>query len=160
MSQFLRTPRQADAIFGLNGNKIVLTKNSFLVRFKRVDPSGKSTWKQSIAFNAKSVDRPSITPTIEEVNQYGKKRQITTGYKTSPLRITLYETADCTVQRMWNEYSKWYFGDFAQDNKKFSYDVTSSNMLDNGAGFGYVVQPNTNTVIDQNSQFFFVALEI
>ena len=166
----VKNPRQASTVYGLNGKTVPRSKNLFYIRFVRTS-AGKagSSWQGNLGFIAKSVDRPGIQPTIEEINQYNKKRQITTGYKTTPVKISLHDTTDSLAMTMWNEYSKWYFGDFSQGDsigdKNFRYDVTTPGMLDNGNGFGFVLQNSTSTngqdnPSDLNSQFFFDSIEI
>jgi hypothetical protein len=170
-NNFVKSPRQATTIFGLDGSSIPRKKSLFVVRFQR--GSGQqgttSSWQQNLGFMVKSVDRPSIQPEVVEVNQYNKKRQITTGVKYMPMKMTLYDTADSLVMRMWNEYSQWYFGDFQQaDASGWNYDVTTSNFNDGGQGFGFQPRPGNaitssgadNTPIDQSSQFFFSTIEI
>ncbi len=164
---FIRSPRQASTIFGLDGASAPRQKSLFYVRFKQngqiSTSSISSGWQNNMGFLVKSMDQPSIQPQIEEVNQYNKKRQVTVGYKIQPLKLTLFDTADNMVMQMWNAYSKWYFGDFGQQNAaSFSYDVTTNVFNDSGSGFGYQPRPSTGTddATDLNSQFFFSTLEI
>src|ERR1700748_3734813 len=124
---FIRTPRQASTIFGLDGASAPRSKGLFYVCFKQsgqVSAPATSGWQNNMGFLVKNIDRPSIQPEVTEVNQYNKKRQITLGYKIAPLKMTLYDTADSMVMQMWNEYSQWYFGDFGQSATSYSYDVT------------------------------------
>jgi hypothetical protein len=162
---FVRNPRQATTVFGLDGSSPPRKRSSFFVRFCRTDAGQpKSGWQDKLGFVVKSIDRPSVQPEIEQVNQYNKKRQITTGYKIQPMRITLYDTADSLVMSMWNEYTKWYFGDFNQaDGTNYRYDATLG-FEGEDIGFGYAPRPATSTakddVINQNSQFFFDRIEV
>jgi len=155
----VRSPRQASTVFGLDGNSAPRKKSSFYVRFCRADVGQTSSgWQDGLGFLVKSLDRPSVQPKIEEINQYNKKRQITTGFEIQPMKITLYDTSDSMVMRMWNEYSKWYFGDFNQaDATSFGYDVTLPEMNGTDTGdFGFVPRPDS----DLNSQFFFSHIEV
>jgi len=134
------------------------------VRF--VPNSGNSTsWQNKLGFVVKHIDRPSVQVQIEELNQYNKKRKITTGFKIPNIKITLYDTVDSLVMQMWNDYSKWYFGDFNQgDESMFAYDVTSDKMFDNSSGFGYVPRSvsksSKENALDLNTQFFFKRIEV
>lgn len=162
---FVRNPRQATTVFGLDGSSAPRKRSSFFVRFCRADAGQtKSGWQDKLGFVVKSLDRPSVQPEVDIVNQYNKKRQITTGYKIQPMRITMYDTADSLVMAMWNEYTKWYFGDFNQgDDANFRYDVTMGEFLGEDAGFGYVPRPASGDRIDPinlNSQFFFDRIEV
>lgn len=156
---FVRSPTQASEVYSLDGQTVARAKNLFFVRFRRPDMAQTgSEWQNSLGFIVKSIDRPSVAPTIEEVNQYNKKRQITTGFKVQPMRMVLYDTVDNIAMRMWDEYARYYYGDFNQeDESSYRYDITTpQKMIDNGSGFGYVPRPED----DMNSQFFFDALEV
>ena len=162
---FVRNPRQATTVFGLDGSSAPRKRSSFFVRFCRADAGQtKSGWQDKLGFVVKSIDRPSVQPNIEEVNQYNKKRQVTTGYKIQPMRITLYDTADSLVMAMWNEYTKWYFGDFNQTDVNYQYDATMDEFLGEESGYGYVPRPATNDdkidPINLNSQYFFDRIEV
>ncbi len=165
MDYLVRSPRQATTVYGLDGNSAPRKKSAFYVRFCRSSfGQAASGWQDNLGFMVKSLDRPSVQPKLEEINQYNKKRQITTGFDIAPMRMVLYDTADSMVMRMWNEYSKWYFGDFSQgDETSFQYDVTSPEMVGEDVGFGYVPRPGTGDgkdSIDLNSQFFFSKIEV
>lgn len=156
----IRSPRQATTIFGLDGNQAPRKKSQFYVRFRRSGASGEAApeWERNLGFMVKSVDRPSVTPVIEELNQYNKKRQVTTGYKFQPFRVSLYDTSDSSVMRMWNEYSQWYFGDFEQDGSAWNYDITTGDFNDTGRGFGF--QPTNSTYSSLDSPYFFSLIEV
>ena len=161
LTKLIKTPNQASTIFGLDGNTIPRKKSLFYVRFVPNGTGSPPSWQNNLGFVVKHIDRPSIQPEIETMNQYNKKRQITKGFKINPMKITLYDTADSLVMRMWNDYSRWYFGDFGQgDNDQFKYDITSDQFYDNGAGYGYVPQNLNNVSLDLNSQFFFSRIEV
>jgi hypothetical protein len=162
-NRLIRSPRQASTVYGLDGNTVPRKKSLFYVRFRRSsNGQNSSEWQQNLGFIVKSIDRPSVQPNIEELNQYNKRRQVTTGFKLQAIRMSLYDTADSLVMRMWDEYTRWYFGDFNQeDDRYFKYDVTSDEMLNNnGAGFGYVPRSGLADELDLNSQFFFDAIEV
>lgn len=154
----LRTPRQATLIFGLDGPSAPRPKNLFYARFKQAS-IGSSGWRSDLGFVVKSLDRPSIQPTVEELNQYNKKRQVHTGYKAQPIRMTLYDTADSLALQMWSEYSKHYFGDFRHDRKvsDYYYDITTDTFKDDARG-GYGFAPGSSS--DLNQQFFFDAVQV
>lgn len=160
----VKTPDQASAIFGLSGNSVPRKKSLFYVRF--VSNLGNlPSWQSNFGFLVKHIDRPSIQVQIEDANQYNKKRKITTGYKIPNIKMSLYDTSDCAVMQMWDEYSKYYFGDFNQaDESNFQYDVTTDEFRDNGSGFGYVPRSlsssSKESAFDLNTQFFFRRIEV
>jgi hypothetical protein len=171
MSDVIRSPRQASTIYGMDGNNIPRKKSLFYARFRRTD-NGQATvgggWQDNFSFILKSIDRPSENPKIEELNQYNKKRQIITGIEYEPMNMVLYDVVDNIVFKMWDEYSRYYYGDYnQQDERQFDYDQTLPVTYDNGAGYGYVprkfnssVPIKDQTALDLNSQNFFDAIEI
>jgi hypothetical protein len=168
-TDILRSPRQASVTFSLDGKAAPRLKNLFYVRFVRgSSAASQSDWNKDLGFLVKTVERPAISPTTEELNQYNKKRQVYTGYKASPVRISVYDTADSLCQQMWSEYSQYYFGDFGHSitTSDFSYDVTTPDFKDgDGKGFGFVpsgatTMSTTTSTTDNNSQFFFDRIQI
>jgi len=86
----------------------------------------------------RSVDRPSVEPQVEVLNQYNKKRTVVTGVKYRPLRMAFYDTRDSAIWRMMRDYLSYHFGDFNQNRQAWNYDQTYPRVLDtNGAGFGF-----------------------
>lgn len=168
-TEFLRSPRQASQIFGLEGVRAPRQKNLFVVNFRKAGDSAStglasSSWNKDLGFLVKSVDRPTIDPKTEELNQYNKKRIIHTGYKIGTTRLSFYDTADSMAMRMWAEYSKYYFGDFRhakEASTDWSYDVTLSEFKDTAkAGYGFAPIAASNSASDYNSQFFFETVSI
>jgi len=153
----LITPTQAADIYS-NSQGFPKQKNVFLVRFNK---SGSiSTSATLMTYAIKSVDRPSIQPTSEELNQYNKKRQVFTGYKKSPIKCTFYDDAQGSAQSMWADYSRYYFGDFAtgNDGGPFFDDITGSTFANNGSDFGFTSFNGGNP--SPGSQWYFTSINI
>jgi hypothetical protein len=150
----LRSSHQASRTFDIGALR---PRGLFYVVFNRagaVEP-----WQRDIGFLVKSLDQPKVQPKTEELNQYNKKRQIYTGYELSPVAISIYDTADSTVTKMWSQYTKFFFGDFKQTADNFSFDQLGHNMLGDDIGYGLVL-PENNAADEQNSQFFFDTIDI
>lgn len=112
-----------------------------------------STWQSGFAFQINKIDRPKTTPQLRDLNQYNRKRIVHTGIKFDPLNITLHDTVDDRVLRVWRDYYKWYFGEGRGKNPattwKSSVIVPRQNMpVSNGWGFS---PPNT---VDSDTNFF------
>lgn len=152
MATQLLTPGQASYIFDLGG-PAPRPKNLFFVRF--VMARALPEWQRDISFMVRSIDRPSITPKVEELNQYNKKRTVYTGYSIGQVRMVLYDTADSKAMQMWSAYSNHYFGDFRNPQSNWDYDVTSPEFL--GSDFGF--SPNMGVEAGE-AQFFFSSIEI
>lgn len=165
----LRTPNTSARIFGLDqdnfygslsgGSTIGLPRPKFLfvVRFVRGVGEGNAKWRDGLSFAVKSVDRPKVSITTKELNQYNKKRVINTGVNYSPITIDFHDTTDSIVSSMWHEYASHYVGDFNRETDfDWKYDVTTPNYYDTG-GFGIVIPPNGNAPLE--SSYFFEKIE-
>lgn len=171
MNTTLRNPRQASRIYGLdqvylNGGLatggVPRPKFLFLARFLRSSGTGAaSDWQFGMTFAMKQMDRPKVTPELQTIRQYNKKRVIQTGIKYSPVRFEFYDTVDAPILRMWDEYSKYYFGDFRSANgSEWTYDVTNGAFLDYGTGFGVTLpQGNDGNAVDRSAGYFFDKIE-
>lgn len=154
---FQRTPNQASRIFGLDQQRwdgspggatvaVPRPKFLFLVRFVRGPGQGSPVWQNGLTFAVKSFDRPSVSPQLQQLNQYNKKRIVQTGLKYEPVNIEFHDTVDAVVNRMWQEYASYYFGDFRRsDQYDWAYDVTLDDFNDQGQGFGYTLPPGDKT---------------
>lgn len=164
------SPNEASVVFDVDGFSNARPKGLFYIRFKRPILSGGQNWREGHGFFAKAVDMPSITPLVEEINQYGRKRVIHTGIKYNPISLTFYDTVDGQALRLWAEYAKYYFGDFNHANQNaWSDDITGAYQDPDNTGFGFVPRkapkatsttPTPSAVDGINTQFFFDSLEI
>ena len=152
------SPTQAANIFSQNG-QFPKQRHVFLVRFLTNALSVSKT-TSGLTYALKSVDRPSIQPHSEELNQYNKKRHIYTGYKINPLKMSFYDTADSAAMRMWADYTKYYFGDFNQSGPAMfsGRDIYGSTLDDNAGSYGFTANNGGKT--DTDSQFFFTTITI
>lgn len=151
----LKTPNQAALIYSQSG-RLPKQKHTYLVRFNR---NGSGYSLGGLTFAMKSIDKPQVQPHMEEVSQYGKKRHIYTGIKYNTIKAVMIDNATSDVNKMWLEYSRYHFGDFADNNtSKFNYDVTNNEFLTDQAGFGFTANNGGST--DNESCFFFKSIEI
>jgi len=128
----------------------------FMVRFVRANGAGGKAWTNGLTFAVRSADRPKLQPTVQELNQYNKKRLVQTGIKYSPVKMSFYDTTDASVMQMWSEYSNFYFGDFRQSTgSNWSYDITAPQYVGGANGFGFSPQLNTDVVASINSTAYF-----
>lgn len=136
-------------------------KYLFMVRFVRASGSGSSTWADGMTYAVKMFDRPKITPTVQELNQYNKKRLIQTGVKYAPVKISFYDTIDAAAQMMWYQYANFYFGDFRQTQTAgWLYDVTGPQFQGGENGFGFSPNLGSDAVSDvANTAYFFDHIE-
>jgi hypothetical protein len=170
----LRSPRQASKNFGLdqasfNGSATGATttvprpKFLFVVRFIRNVGEGGQAWSDGLSIAVRKIDRPTISPIVQELNQYNKKRLIQTGIKYGAINIDFHDTTDSVVHSMWNEYSSYYFGDQRHTtDSDWTYDVVSgpNGFLNSGEGFGFTLPDSPNEASALSSSFFFKKVEV
>ena len=150
---FVRSPREATKALWPK------QRNIFLVKFypngtqNGADPS----INQGLSFVVKMVDRPKISPKTEELNQYNKRRQVYTSFKSDPVRFQFYDDVNNTAMTMWQNYAQYYFGDFRDVGTAYTTnDVIASRLDDDhGTGFGFVAQG-----ADGQSNYFFNRIEL
>jgi hypothetical protein len=148
------SPTQASDIFSQTGS-FPKQRHVFLVNFL-TNPLDVGKTTSGLTYAMKSVDRPNIQPHSEELNQYNKKRHIYTGYKISPLKMQIYDTADGAAQRMWADYTRYYFGDFNQSGPQmFSGADIYGPFMDGVGNYGF-----TANARDTDGQFFFKTITI
>lgn len=152
----LKTPTQASDIFGQSGY-LPKQKHVFLVNFI---PGFKHAAKLGdCSFVVKNIDRPSIEMTVETINQYNKKRQVQTGYKTTPIKMTFWDSALGEAVKLYRNYCAYYYGDFDQSYDSYKDDVVFPDFKDQAKkGFGYTAYNGGNTTPD--GKFYLNKIEI
>lgn len=76
-----------------------------------------------LGFMLKSLDRPSIQYQNQELNQYNRKRLVTTGVNYGPVSMTIHDTVDEPALRLMLDYSRFYYHDFSQSKEAWRYDI-------------------------------------
>jgi hypothetical protein len=158
MSLLLTSPNSASRLYSINSKNAPRQRHAFAVRFM----SPIYTDASKVTYVVKTADRPSVQPTVEELNQYNKHRLIHTGYKIPPVKIVFYDTWQGHALRMWHAYMQHYFGDFAraQPGSNYHYDQTSPVFQNsNNLGFGFTARNGGGEERNQ-SQFFFEYIKI
>jgi hypothetical protein len=126
----------------------------FFVRF--VPANSGNNWNAGLTFAVKTADRPKMQPTVQELNQYNKKRLVQTGIKYDPVKVSFYDTTDASIAQLWAQYSAFYFGDFRQPSgTSWSYDITAPQFIGGASGFGFSPPLNTDVVASINSSSYF-----
>jgi hypothetical protein len=151
MAISLRSPRQASQVYAAGPPR---QRNLFLVRFHA---NGRPDFDK-LTYVVKHCDRPKISPKAEELNQYNKRRQVYTGFKLEAIKVTFYDSADGMAQKMWQQYSQYYFGDFAPNAAAgYNYDITTPTF-NADANFG--LSEGYGGADDDSAQWFFSGIDI
>lgn len=130
----------ASNTFGFGGNWLLnVPKSKFLfyVKFYRPTGDGGSRWARGLGFSIKSIDRPKISFENKVLNQYNRKRIVQTGVNYENVLIRFHDTANDAVQRMFEEYFNFYYGDSSILGLQGPlYDITTAESQEQG-GWGF-----------------------
>lgn len=160
-ASLLASPSQAAMLFNPDGRHPVRQKHLFVVRFIRETQTADSSWRDDLSFVVKSIDRPSVQPVVEELNQYNKKRLIHTGVKYQPINCVMYDTADGAAMNMWIQYARYYFMDYHHEAADYMDDMLNNEISDSTGGMGYGYNIRQGAVNEGiNSQNFFTKLVV
>jgi hypothetical protein len=108
------------------------------------------SWQTGFAFQINRVDRVKASPKTQTLNQYNRKRSVHTGIDYPDLSLTLHDTVDDRVLRVWRDYHKWYFGDGRPKNAATTWRSSVIRAredfpVSNGWGFAPSAGVNGNT---------------
>lgn len=124
MTLLLGSPRTAATVFGTNTTPLMrsIPRIKFLY-YVEFNPSPEASdmmlkadlnivqGNRGIAFKVKTIDKPKITLTTKDLNQYNKKRLVYTGVDYGDVQLKLHDTVDDSVLSMWVDYFTYFFGD-------------------------------------------------
>lgn len=92
-------------------------------------------YDRRICFMTKTIDRPNYQFQHQELNQYNKKKIVTTGVTYGSVTFTLHDTVDELALRMVKDYGEFYYHDFSNVAEDFRYDVIPAT--NHTGDFGY-----------------------
>lgn len=162
MSSYVEWGKEGYAhnVFDVGSNRhytIPKPKFLFYVQFN-ITQSGRKFLTSSIqdrrlGFMAKTVDRPTIQYKQEEMNQYNRKRLVTTGVTYGSVNLTLHDTIDETVNKMIQDYNSYYYNDFNQSGQtSYAYDITQGK--NNTGTWGYNPKQGASDI------YFFTSIDV
>lgn len=153
----LRNNRQATVVTKTNRVMQATPRHKFMFYACFTPGSGArganfQSWQSGFAFQINKVDRAKASPKTQTLNQYNRKRHVHTGIDYPDLNITLHDTVDDRVLRVWRDYHKWYFGDGRQKNSTQwkSSVIIGREDFPVGNGWGFSPQGGANG----NNSFF------
>lgn len=101
------------------------------------DRASKFSYPNNI-FLLQSVTGPKITFDVEILNQYNRKRVVTSSHKYSPVSLVFHDDQDNKVFTIFTDYLRYYFPDTLNVDKKNWLSDTVSRLNDTN-GFGYSI---------------------
>ena len=115
------------ATFVANSDAVAMFPN--MARLGNWDsPSG-------ISFMIRSIDKPKVDLTVQELNQYNRKRYVYTKLKYNPIQVHIYDTVDDRALDIWRSYFMYYFGDSRTKNQA-TYNDSIVGEFNDDSGWG------------------------
>jgi hypothetical protein len=105
---------------------------------------------QEINMLVKSIDLPKFSITVDQVNQYNRKKQIQTHHKFNDCVVKFHDDNMSLINQIWQQYYSYYYADSTSAQSTGSYNrnatrnsdfITKSYGLDNGSSvpfFNYI----------------------
>jgi hypothetical protein len=144
---------------GIAFSKIPQPKGLFGVRFLRNQvPLGKGAgYSFSPSVPIKSIDLPSMTFDLQELNEYNRTRLVQTKVHYQPVTMKLYDTVNQEVADTFWKYMGWYYGDFvSKTDQDWAPDQVEAVRNDTGGGWGlYADEANV-----PGNQYFFKSIDV
>jgi hypothetical protein len=93
---------------------------------------------QEINMLVKSIDLPKFTITVDQVNQYNRKKQIQSHHKFNDAVVKFHDDNMSLINQIWQNYYSYYYADStsAQQTGAYNRNATrSSNFINASYGF-------------------------
>ncbi len=162
MATFLRSPATAPRVFGIDTpgqlmRAVPRVKFLFWVEFKP-SAAGLAMLSQAdlnsfdndrgISFKVRQIDKPKVTLTAVELNQYNKKKLAYSKIDYGEVSIRMYDAVDNSALALWVDYFTYYFGDSRRKTDPAAYrqSPVDQKFVDDS---GWGLRP-----ISDNTQFF------
>ena len=122
----------ASTLYNTEGNQIqsFIPRSRFnfavILTLVGTDGADKSLFLNKIS----SVTMPSYSTRTQTLNQYNKKRVVTTGVDYQPVQLTAYDDASGEFEEFLKNYSRFYFGQTltVDDEGSFNYDLLNDKF--------------------------------
>jgi hypothetical protein len=129
-------------IFGFGGSAGLLnvpkSRFMFFAKFNRASGTGGSDWERGMTFALKTVDRPRVSFEQQVLHQYNnRKRIVQTGSEFEPVMFRFHDTVSELVNRMFDEYYRYYFGDPDAFGKGNPFNNVITSEVDPVGQFGF-----------------------
>lgn len=83
-----------------------------------------------IGMLVKSVALPKFTVTVDQVNQYNRKKQIQTFHKYEDITIKLHDDNMSLINNLWQNYYSYYFADSTSASAPGAYNRNATKSFD------------------------------
>ena len=89
-----------------------------------------------VSFKIKTIDKPKVTLTTQELNQYNKKRLVYTKVEYSEATLRIFDTVDNSLLSLWVDYFTYFFGDSRQKQDGDYQQSPMQPIFSDGTGWG------------------------
>ena len=125
--------------------------------------------QKNFRMRAQTVELPGHSYSVQTLNQYNRKRIITTDVQYNPITMSFHDTKDNIVENLVRAYNLYYFGNLEKPARTYNMDTvpltgTPVDDIDNLPGepggdpklTGYGFKPPTNDI----DKYFFKQINI
>jgi len=88
------------------------------------------TYGQEINMLVKSIDLPKFSITVDQVNQYNRKKQIQTHHKFNDAYVKFHDDNMSLVNQIWQNYYSYYYADSTSATQTGSYNRNATRSSD------------------------------
>ena len=80
--------------------------------------------ERDFTFRAQSIELPSHSYDVQTLNQYNRKRVVTTGMQYNPITLQCHDTVDSKIENLVRAYNLYYFGNLEKPITTYQLDTT------------------------------------
>ena len=86
--------------------------------------------ERDFTFRAQSIELPSHSYDVQTLNQYNRKRVITTSMQFNPITLQCHDTIDSKIENLVRAYNLYYFGNLEKPIETYQLDTTPNKDPD------------------------------
>lgn len=85
---------------------------------------------QEINMLVKSIDLPKFNVTVDQVNQYNRKKQIQTSHKFNDITVKFHDDNASLINQIWQNYYSYYYADSTSATQTGAYNRNATRSSD------------------------------
>jgi len=85
---------------------------------------------QEVNMLVKSIDLPKFTVTVDQVNQYNRKKQIQTHHKFNDVVVKFHDDNMSLINQIWQNYYSYYYADSTSAQQTGAYNRNATRSSD------------------------------
>jgi len=88
------------------------------------------SYGQEINMLVKSIDLPKFNVTVDQVNQYNRKKQIQTHHKFNDITVKFHDDNMSLINQIWQNYYSYYYADSTSATQTGAYNRNATRSSD------------------------------